>query len=161
MTKIDGIAPGQQPLEPDKAAGAPKKDGPSFQAVLEKAAAGVEETGKTGPTEASADPMADIADVKPPVTELKLSPLHTEGVMRAERTLELLERYGELLGNETNSLKEVFVALSAMGGEVKELTQVRDRLNKDAQLSPILEGVAVTAMTESIKFNRGDYNPAA
>lgn len=161
MTKIDGIVGGQPPLEPDKTGAAPKKGGPSFQAVLEKAAAGVEQVGPADPASEAADAMADIADVKPPVTDLKLSPLHTEGVMRAERTLELLGSYGELLGNESKSLKEVFVALSAMEDEVKELTGVLDQLDKDDQLYPILEGVAVTAMTESIKFNRGDYNPAA
>lgn len=80
--------------------------------------------------------------------------------MRAERTLESLDRYTELLGNESKPLKEVFGALTAMEDEVKGLTEVLDSLDKGDPLFPVLQGVAVTAMTESIKFNRGDYNPA-
>lgn len=160
MTKIDGIDPNQPIIQPKPADAGVKKDGPSFQSILDQATQQASATAKPEAAAQAADAMADIEGVKPPVAAQSLPPLQTEGVMRAERTLESLDRYTELLGNESKPLKEVFGALTAMEDEVKGLTEVLDSLDKGDPLFPVLQGVAVTAMTESIKFNRGDYNPA-
>jgi hypothetical protein len=105
------------------------------------------------------DPLAGVRDAKPPLTTQDLTPAQTEGLMRAERTLESLEHYQRLLGDESKSLKQVSQAVQGLEGEVRELTGVLDGMDSSDQLYGILQEVAVTAMVHSLKFNRGDFNP--
>ncbi len=159
MTKIDELAPPVQAPEPKPGGVREKSPGKSFQAILDKATQQAAEPTEARPATRPGDAMADIAGVRPVMTDQYLPPLHTEGLMRAERTLDQLDHYSKLLGDESKTLREVHQALAAMEEEVGELTKVLDRLDKGDPLFPLLESVAVTATVESIKFNRGDYLP--
>lgn len=154
MTKIDAIPPPVQAPEPKPAQTRSKTQGDSFQAVLQKAA---QQADQPPALDKTAEAVGDVAAVKPADMGQDLPPLHTEGIMRAERTLDQLDHYTKLLGDQGKSLREVHQALTAVEEEVGELTKVLDQLDKDDPVYPLLESVAVTAMVESIKFNRGDY----
>jgi hypothetical protein len=158
MTKIDGIIPGVTPdqtSKPGRSAGQPAT---SFQELLDQAVQKNQVASESPGI--GAEDVIGVSGVKPPVLDGVLSPLHTEGVMRAERTLELLEHYEQVLGDSGKSLKEVSRAVEALDGEARELAGVLDRLDPGDELFPILQDVAVTAMVQSIKFNRGDFNPS-
>ena len=157
MTKIDAMPPPVQAPEPKPGEPKGKTRGDSFQAVLDKAAQQAAQTSAEPAPAKAVDAMADIAGVSPVKAGQDLPPLHTEGLMRAERTLDHLDHYTNLLGDQSKNLRQVHQALAAVEDEVGELTKVLDQLDKDDPLFPLLESVAVTAMVESIKFNRGDY----
>jgi hypothetical protein len=160
MTKIDGITPGVTPEETSQTKRQNEGAADSFAKLLDQAVRRGDEALTTG-TDASPEtgPMFGITGAKQPVVGDVLPPLHSEGVMRAERTLDLLENYEQMLGDSDKSLKEVSRAVAALDGEARELVGVLDRLDTNDALFPILQEVAVTAMVESIKFNRGDFNP--
>jgi Tfp pilus assembly protein PilO len=51
--------------------------------------------------------------------------------------------------------------VQALETEAKELSKLLESLNPDDELYNLLQEVATVAVVESIKFNRGDYLPAA
>lgn len=158
MTKIDGIIPGAIPEQTTKPGTKVAEAATSFQDILDRAIQG----NQVRPESAAspAENIVGVSGVKPPVLNQVLPPLHTEGVMRAERTLELLEDYERVLADGGKSLKDVSRAVQALDGEARELAGVLDRMDPQDELFPVLRDVMVTAMVESIKFNRGDYNPS-
>jgi hypothetical protein len=83
--------------------------------------------------------------------------LPAEGLAQAERTLETLERYRDLLGDPTRSLKEVAGIVDELEAQARGLAEVLDHLETSHPLHGLLQEVAVTALVASIKFRRGDY----
>jgi hypothetical protein len=159
MTKIDQILPGQiTPKNGEKAKGAPSK-GPSFQEILDQAAKTSQDSTKTSAPTQAFDPLNLINGVKPTAAVEPLRPEQTQGLMHAERTMEILDDYQNALSDQSKSLKDMGRIVADMDGEVKQLTGVLEKLDPKDELYRILEDVAVTAMVESIKFNRGDYMP--
>jgi hypothetical protein len=159
MTKIDDILP-VKPAETRPAPKpAPRTRGDAFGKALQDA------LGQAAPQDAPRaaaepfDPMAHLAGLKPPAAPARLGPLQTEGLMRAERILDILGQYESLLGDHAKSLKETAHVVDRMDDEVRELTKVLDKLDPKDGLYGILREAAVTAMVQSIKFNRGDYLP--
>lgn len=159
MTRIDQFQPGQAtPPGAPKPAARPD-GGPSFQQALDEAcrpesAAAPAPVAPPAPAKASAPTAAAQAP-------RKLDPLQTEGMLRAERALDILEAYQQGLADKKKSLKELGGLVKAMDDEVAELTRVLERMTPEHDLYGLLSEVAVTAMVESVKFNRGDYVPAA
>jgi hypothetical protein len=80
--------------------------------------------------------------------------------MRAEKALDILERYEQALGDQGKSLKDVAKLVRDLDGEVQALTRAMDKLSPQDKLYGLLQEVAVASTVESIKFNRGDYLPA-
>lgn len=163
MTKIDDILP----VKPAETRPAPKpasrtRDdafGKVLQEALDQGGAAPQAASKAAEAAEPFDPMDRLAGVKPLAAPARLDPLQTEGLMRAERTLDILDQYESLLGDHTKSLKETAHVVDRMDDEVRELTKVLDKLDPKDELYGILQEVAVTAMVQSIKFNRGDYLP--
>lgn len=163
MNRIDQLQPGRtQPETPTKP-GVRPEGAPSFQQCLDQASqAGPPEAPVAGlvpstsgqvPTAAAVGSLASVA------ATTALGPEETEGLLRAERTLDLLEAYQNDLADQKKSLKQIFGVVKAMEGELGELMQAMQRLGPDSKLHGLLGEIAVQAMVESIKFNRGDYNP--
>ncbi len=160
MSKIDQIDPSLLPKTkevkgPRRASG----ENDVFQKALDQALA--EPSGASQGLEAvgpGPDPLAHMDGVLPPLAlEEKLDPVQTEGLMRAERTLDVLERLERMLGDSRRTLKEVAPVVQDLEDEVGRLNQVLARLDSSDELHPILSQVAATAMVQSLKFNRGDY----
>lgn len=156
MAKIDQLHPGQTPQAGTQRSAAKPEDVPSFQQVLDEACRPEAAAAPAAP--AAPAQTAPAAAVQAP---RKLGPLETEGVLRAERTLDILETYQQGLADSRKSLKELGGLVKAMDDEVAELTKVIEHMTPDQDLYGLLSEVAVTAMVESVKFNRGDYVPAA
>jgi uncharacterized phage infection (PIP) family protein YhgE len=168
MTRIDQIQTGTAPGAGEGQKAQRNQGDQAFQQILQQAASRAGESpqaaqGGQGGQAAQApafDPMATLQGVKPALaTAADLSPQQTEGLMHAERALETLERYEQVLGDERKSLKDVAALVRDLDGEVKGLTQALDKLDPQDKLYGLLQEVAVTSMVESIKFNRGDYLP--
>jgi hypothetical protein len=159
MTRIDQIQPGVAPGAGETQKPQRIQGDQAFQQVLEQAAGRLGEPRQAAATPAF-DPMSTLQGVKPPLTTADLSPEQTEGLMRAERALEILERYEQTLGDERKSLKDVAALVRDLDGEVKGLTQAMEKIDPKDKLYGLLQEVAVSSMVESIKFNRGDYLPA-
>lgn len=158
MTKIDQLDPALlgQTGQTQKAAQRPESK--AFQKALGEAIDKADAPRKpSGPAEAF-DPLNHLAGIKPPLTaNPDLSPVHTEGLMRAERTLDSLERFEQALGDQRRTLKEVAPLVEDMEGELSELTKVLEGMDENDELYPMLNDVAATAMVQSLRFNRGDY----
>lgn len=167
MNRIDQLKPGQaQPEAPAQPAARPQ-GAPSFQELLDQAHQ-ADPNGRTGglapgqglgglagaPATGAINPVAASAAIA------KLGPEETEGLLRAERTLDLLESYQKDLADGRKGLKEIFGVVKALEGELGDLMQAMERLAPDSRLHGLLGEIATQAMVESIKFNRGDYNPS-
>jgi hypothetical protein len=159
MTRIDQIQTGTAPGVGEGLKTQRSQGDQAFQQILEQAASRVQQSPQAAASAPAFDPMATLQGVKPTLTTAELSPEQTEGLMRAERALETLERYEQVLGDERKSLKDVATLVRDLDGQVKGLTQTLDKMDPQDKLYGLLREVAVTSMVESIKFNRGDYLP--
>ena len=156
MSKIDQLQPGQAP----QTGQAPKTDraqgGEAFQKILDQATQLAQGQEPSRAAQARlASQAAQAAQV--PQTAQAPSPLQTEGLMRAGRTLDLLDTYALALADQGKPLKEVAGLVKSLQGEAEGLGQVMEKMDPQDGLYGLLQEVAATAQVESIKFNRGDY----
>ncbi|MFH1058437.1 MAG: hypothetical protein V1797_07140 [Pseudomonadota bacterium] len=159
MTRIDQLQPGQTPQAGAQKTAAKPAGEASFQSLLDEACR--PESAAPAPIPAaSAAPAAQTAQTARPSAPRQLDPLETEGMLHAERALDILETYQQGLADKKRSLKELGGLVRAMDEEVAELTKVIDQMPPERELFGLLSEVAVAAMVESVKFNRGDYLPA-
>ena len=161
MSKIDHIMPtdpagqvqGQQ-----KSQG--QSGGPSFHEVLQKAAGGQEFSQKEAQAALEAEERA-IAEAQKAQAAMEvdqiLSPKQVTGLMRAEKTLEILSDYERQLGDGSVSLKDMAGTVESLEEQVKMLGEALSNLESGDELKGLLQDVATTAMVETIKFKRGDY----
>jgi len=143
--KQAGRRPGQ------KGPGADKAD---FNRALQEAQAGQSEsTDKVSLGQPAAPPS--IYGPPPAVSAEAL--IQTEAELAAERTVDLLDSYQAALANPTRTLKSMAPLVQEIEAEVTRIQKSLEDLPPDDRLRPLLNQVAVTAMVETIKFNRGDY----
>ena len=159
MDKINSVTGGQQTTTDQTRKASGQGRGPSFQEILDKAAAQV---GETTPADVPAQQVGHTANAQPAgqVEEItSLTQTQAEGLAQAGRTLDKLDDYVAALGNGNRSLKDMAPLVSAMEEEAEGLARTMDQLDAKDELKAVLNDVAVTVMVESIKFNRGDYLP--
>ena len=161
MTRIGqiggpGPGPEAQPKPKEQAKG-------GFARLLEDALARAGETPRTQEAPGAAPPPGPGLPLTAPTLATtsidSRQDLPAGGLAQAERTLETLERYRNLLGDPTRSLKEVAGIVDELESQARDLAGVLDRLEADHPLHALLQEVAVTALVASIKFRRGDYLP--
>ena len=150
MTDINPIQNGPQQTGPDKS---PKKTAAadkSFQQAFNRAFDNMEPSDmKTSPSGALTE--LPPGNVRPEIGASQLS-------KTADQAFQSLDRYSEKLGNADVSLKN-------LEPELQQLREDAGKLLKEAETSPfsdsdlkrIAKEFAVTANTEYIKFQRGDY----
>jgi hypothetical protein len=74
-------------------------------------------------------------------------------------TLDLLDKYSASLGS-ADSLREAYSLLNDIDGKVADIEQDAARLRtQNPVLDSLLDELKTIALTEKIKFNRGDYLP--
>ncbi len=83
----------------------------------------------------------------------------TSAVDQVEDYLNLLSEYQEKLGNPDVTLKELSPLVKQMTQEEERLTSMLASLSDGDNLKGIVNEALVLSSLESIKFNRGDYNP--
>jgi uncharacterized phage infection (PIP) family protein YhgE len=161
ITEILPTDPGKQAAGKSKAV--EQQDGPSFHEVLQKITSDGQGQGQQSTETASAVSGASQAAEAASGAGIDpvMSPKQVTGLMRAERTLELLSEYENQLGDGEVSLKDMAGTVDALETEAKELNKILETLDPDDSLFGLLQDVATVAVVESIKFNRGDYLPAA
>lgn len=81
----------------------------------------------------------------------------TEAELAAERTVDLLDSYQAALANPTRTLKSMAPLVQEIEAEVDRIHKSLETLPQDDRLRPLLNEVAVRAMVETVKFNRGDF----
>ena len=155
ITSIDPNGQVQTQQKPSQEEG-----GPSFHEVLQKAAGGQEFSQKEAQTALEAEQKAVSQAGSPQAANALdqiLSPKQVNGLMRAEKTLELLSDYERQLGDGSFSLKDMAGTVDSLEDQVKKLTEALNKLDPEDELKGLLQDVATTAMVETIKFKRGDY----
>lgn len=77
---------------------------------------------------------------------------------KTDSLLNMLEEYSTQLGNPEVSLKSIAPALEQLNANADTLLKESEKLsNNDQELKEIATQTAMTAQTEYLKFQRGDY----
>jgi hypothetical protein len=87
-----------------------------------------------------------------------LSPRQSEALAFGEKTLGLLEHYGNMLSDPDfgdSALESVSASLSE---HAQDLRTLRDGLDEQDGLRDMLNALGVLAVVESTKISRGDYS---
>jgi len=80
-----------------------------------------------------------------------------DAALEVEKTIELLDQYGQALADSAQSLKQISPLVRDLEKESARLSQLSREISADSGLQPVLNRTAVLAAVEAIKFNRGDY----
>jgi hypothetical protein len=153
MTKIDQIHPGAIQPQPAKPGAKPAE---GFARLLEKALA--PEAGPGRAAEAQGPPPAPaVSPAQAPTLAGGLEPAQAEALARAERTLERLDVYARLLGDEEAPLKDVEPALRQAQAEARGLAEAAERLAEGDELRQVADQALALVSAQSLKFQRGDY----
>lgn len=157
MTTIDQILPGQAAGVEIKPRTAATPEGASFQSMLEKAAATLDESqpasvgGVTPATEIGA--AAPVAAVGAP------DQVQSMAMGQAQNLLADLDSYAQAL-EQGRSLKEMSGLVQSIENQAGALDQAASELPEGDELAGLLRQVSAVATAEAVKFNRGDFIPA-
>jgi hypothetical protein len=161
MSKIDQLQPGQMPQTGQPIPASRPQGGEAFQKILDQATQRAEVAPPERPAQITAPQSAtatqaagasQAAQAAPPP-----SPWQTEGLLRAGRTLDLLDAYAQSLADPGQPLKKVAGLLESLEDEARGLGQLLERMDPQDGLYGLLQEVAATAQAETLRFNRGDY----
>ncbi|MBI5522813.1 MAG: hypothetical protein HY910_09305 [Desulfarculus sp.] len=155
MSKIDKLQPGPPPQIGQATPAARPQGGPAFQDILDKAGQAAQAPAQA-PAPSPAWPTTQAAPAAAPA-DTAATPLQREGLMRAGRTLDLLDAYALALADQSKPLKQVAGLVKSLEDEARGLGEVLGRMDPQDGLYGLLQEVAATAQAESLKFNRGDF----
>ena len=149
MTNINNIQSITQILDSQSTQTTGKAQGQGFESLLNSALEKTEETGKETQTSELSEISAldfDIQTVSSIVTN------------KTDKLLTSIESYAAQLDDTSVSLKDIEPVLEGLNADAASLLEETLSLGKDDQeLIDIATRTAVTAKTEYLKFNRGDY----
>ncbi len=150
MANINFINEGIHSLNPANRSGQSKPEQTSvFERELDRAIDGTEGQDKSMP-------LSTLTEI-PPASILISDPI-TQVSGETDRLLEMLNAYAGRLENPEVSLKNMSSILEQINETAGSLLEKSNALNeKDGELKTIATRTAVTARTEYIKFQRGDY----
>ena len=130
----------------------PKTTGSEFSALLE------ESLGKVSNTQTIEEQGARIEGISKSQFNL-LAKVKEPTINQVESYLNVLNEYQEKLGNPDVSLKELSPLLNQMNKAKGQLSSALDSLSDEDGLKEIANETLIISSLETIKFNRGDYNP--
>lgn len=130
----------------------PKATGSEFNTILEQS------LGNVSSTKAIEEQGSRIEGISKSQFDL-LPKVETPTIDQVENYLNVLNEYQEKLGNPDVSLKELSPLLDQMNKEKGQLSSALDSLPNEDGLKEILNETLIISSLETIKFNRGDYNP--
>lgn len=160
MSKIDQIQPGATVQPGSKTSQAGKGQGPSFEDALDKATSKLDSP--SAPAQPQAPQASQSVQSSQPVQapdQAGLSPAQSQGVEMTERALDLLERYGELLGRGDVTLKDIAGTVADLEKTAQSLDEAAEGLEPGDELGELMRQVSSQATVAASKFNRGDYLP--
>jgi len=130
----------------------PKNTGSEFSTILE-------ESLKNGSNENTAVSQGSkIEGISKTQFDI-LSKAENPAIGQVENYLNILDEYQEKLGNPDVPLKELSPLLDQMNAENGQLSSALDSLSDEDELKGIVNETLILSSLETIKFNRGDYNP--
>ena len=131
-----------------------------FQKVLKDAKSDIVVAGQSSPSsskgveEIPADPSFLIQALSEP------EPIHqirSQGVKKAENTLNILEQYQKAVGDPQMALKKVNRLVESLSQEVEGLNRLSEKLPTSDPLQKIMNEIGIVSAVEIEKFNRGEY----
>ena len=152
--KINDLNP-IQPKQPGaKSHSATSDTKADFQTILNESVAKSEGHGSASETHAVAHPFATM-----PINPLSLptSEQTVPLVDRIDRFVDLLDEYRQKLGDPGASLKSIQPLLENIAASKDQLVPELSELEEGNPLKEVLNSSLVTATTEIMRFNRGDY----
>jgi len=153
MKIIDGIPiSGQQPGG-QKAPGADKLSGPTFNEVLKDTL----EACSKGESRTQGAVVTPSSPVRPTVLPPATATADSQTIDRIERFLQVMDDYRCKLADPHCSLKQLHPFMERMTEEKNKMQLLLDELPDQGPLTDVLNRTLVTASTEELKFNRGDY----
>jgi hypothetical protein len=145
------IQPKQPGVKNNADSTAPKAD---FNTIL------MDKVGKTDGSKSSSRTNAAI----PPFTTTPINPISLPDsgqvvplVERIDQFVDLLDGYRQKLVDPRASLREIQPLLNDISAAKEKLVPEMDSLNDGNALKEVLKSSLVTATTEIMRFNRGDY----
>jgi hypothetical protein len=129
----------------------PKSNGAEFSAILEESLEKISDTkvnGGQGSIEGISKSQFDL-----------FSKVENPTIDQVENYLNILNEYQEKLGNPDVSLKELSPLLDQMNEQKGKMSSALDSLSSKDGLKEIVNETLIISSLETIKFNRGDYNP--
>lgn len=146
--KIEELLPGIAPGQKTDASKSKESSGISFAAELQLRLQALTSKTILGPTEASlAQGVGGI-----PV-EARLS-----GLSLTEETLNLLEAYGEALGDLNKKIEDLEPFVSTLEDRTMALKEIVNKLPPGDPLADLLDKVAAETLVQTVKFRRGDFH---
>ena len=151
MKIIDGVPMTGQPPRGSRPGGVERQQGPSFTDVLKKTAGASTKQESPVRVASATQPLAVNPTAAPPAAA------ENSPVDRIERFLDVLEQYRCQLGDPNCTLKQIQPLMDQIGTEKQMLQSLLEELPEGQPLKDVLNRALVTASTETLKFNRGDY----
>ncbi|MCF8128894.1 MAG: hypothetical protein K9N10_10300 [Deltaproteobacteria bacterium] len=130
----------------------PKTTGSEFSTILEESLKGVSNENTT------VSQGSKIDGISKTQFDLFHKP-ENSAIGQVENYLNMLSEYQEKLGNPDVTLKELSPLLNQMNAEKGQLSSTLDSLSDEDELKGIVNETLILSSLETIKFNRGDYNP--
>ena len=84
--------------------------------------------------------------------------LRLAGLSISESTIDLLESFGQALGDLHLTANDLLPLIEALEGDTTTLLDIKDQLPKHDPLAQLIDRVATISAIEAEKFRRGDYN---
>ena len=130
-----------------------------FDTILEKTLA------NNDPGEALTDaktyepsPLGEIA-APVPALAMAMDDTNIDIPTGIDEALDLFERYTQLLGDASKSLRDIAPVLTDLTQQTQRLAeQVQDAPSVDTRLVAIIDDILSTATLEQFKMERGDYS---
>jgi hypothetical protein len=149
MTHIDSINEPGTSFGPSQTKTGKSSPADAFQNALSKAL----ETRQSNRPSSTASALTEVPSVKP--VTISQSEIVSG---KTDKLLDLLEAYSNKLDNPNVTLKNIAPDLEQIHSDAGHLEKdARQLSEKDAYLKEIANQTIVTAQTEYIKFQRGDY----
>ncbi|MBI9091186.1 MAG: hypothetical protein JEZ12_18390 [Desulfobacterium sp.] len=135
-----------------------RKDKPSegFDTILENTLA------DNAPGEALTDTKkyepSSLGEIYAPVPTMPMDDTILDLPTGIDTALDLFQRYTELLGDASKSLRDIAPTLTDLTQQTQRLAeQVQDAPSTDTRLVAIIDHMLSTATLEQFKMERGDY----
>ena len=144
---LHGIS-SKAPKNPDRV----RKNKPSgeFDTILSKTLANTDPAEKFAPS--------SLGEISSPVPALPMDDTDIDIPSGIDAALDLFERYTELLGDSSKSLRDIAPVLEDLTDQARRLAeQVQDTPSVDNRLSAMVDHMLSTAALEQFKMERGDY----
>lgn len=135
-----------------------------FQKLLEKAKSNINMASPStappsskGAGQIPSDPAFALQALHFLVEPTEISQIRSQGIMAAESTLNILEKYQKAIGDPQMTLKKVDPLVQSLSQEVNDLNSLSDKLPASDPLKKIMSEISIVSTVEIEKFNRGEY----